>query len=76
MRLKAKQRVMVRQHVLPWAAAQSRSSVDLMSVYYERELEKPLPVLRRELGVVFVPQISVPTDVRAGGDAGDHDAPP
>ena len=66
--LKPKQRAEVRQHVMPWVMAQSWSNVDLMSVYYERELEKPLPLLRKELGIVFVPHVSKPDDVRAGGD--------
>ncbi|KAL3932059.1 MAG: hypothetical protein SGPRY_000862 [Prymnesium sp.] len=66
-RLKPAQRAKVRQHVLPWVVAQAFSHVDLMSVYYERELEKPLPILRGELGIELVPHISVPEDVRAGG---------
>ncbi|KAL1527856.1 hypothetical protein AB1Y20_009232 [Prymnesium parvum] len=69
-RLKPSQRAQVREHVLPWAASQVVADVDLMSVYYERELDKPLPVLRRELGIVFVPNVSVPDDMRAGGPDG------
>jgi ubiquinone biosynthesis protein COQ4 len=58
LRLKLKQRTIVRQHILPWVARQLTSRVDLMSVYYEREMEKPLSLLRQELGVELVPNVS------------------
>ena len=60
-KLKPEARALVRQHVLPWAARQMMGNVDLMSVYYERELEKPLPLLRQELGVELVPNVSKDT---------------
>ena len=56
LRLKPAERALVTRHVLPWAAAHSRSAVDLMSVYYEREFARPLDELRRELGVDMLPE--------------------
>lgn len=57
-RLKPKARAKLRQSVLPWVARQLPGTVDLMSVYYERELEKPLSELRRELRIELVPGVS------------------
>ena len=49
-RLGARQRVTMATRVLPWALRHGASSgVDLMCVYYEREMERDLTQLRREL---------------------------
>ena len=49
-RLGARQRVTMARRVLPWALRHGASSgVDLMCVYYEREMERDLTQLRREL---------------------------
>mmetsp|Transcript_23944 Transcript_23944/g.50206 ORF Transcript_23944/g.50206 Transcript_23944/m.50206 type:complete len:241 (+) Transcript_23944:257-979(+) len=55
-RLKPGQRAMVVRHVLPWALRHAASGADLLSVYYERELERPLDALRAELRVELLPQ--------------------
>ena len=62
LRLKAAERTVVAQHVLPWAARHGASGVDLMSVYYEREFERPLDELRAELGIRPCPQVSTAWD--------------
>ena len=56
-RLPAAQRSVITRHVLPWAARHARSNVDLMSVYYEREWERPLDALREELRIELPPPI-------------------
>lgn len=61
LRLQPHQRSVVVQHVLPWVARQLVGSVDLMSVYYEKELDKQLSLLRCELGVELVPHVSKDT---------------
>ena len=43
------------RHVLPWAARHARGGADLMCVYYERELERPLDELRAELRLDTLP---------------------
>lgn len=58
LRLKPADRAVVTRHVVPWAARHAASSVDLMSVYYEREFERPLEELRRELRITACPKIS------------------
>ena len=41
----------VARQVVPWAMRHAWGGVDLLCVYYEREMEKPLDELRRELRV-------------------------
>ena len=48
-RLKPAQRVQVATQVVPWAARHGVGGVDLLCVYYEREMERDLDTLRREL---------------------------
>jgi len=50
-RLKAEQRSAIVRHVVPWAMRHALRGPDLMSLYYEREMERPLEQLRTELGV-------------------------
>jgi ubiquinone biosynthesis protein COQ4 len=54
-RLKPSQRAAIARHVLPWAARHALRGPDLMSVYYEHELHRPLVDLRAELGVEPLP---------------------
>ena len=68
LRLKPTERAMVTRHVLPWAARHALSTTDLMSVYYERELERPLSELRAKLGVERPPACLRGTN---GGDDDD-----
>lgn len=56
LRLKPAQRSIITRDVLPWAARHAASSVDLMSVYYEREWTRPLDELRQELRLEMPPQ--------------------
>ena len=62
LRLKPSERAAVTRHVLPWAAHHGASSVDLMSVYYEREFARPLCELRRELHIRLCPGVSLTTN--------------
>lgn len=55
-RLPAAQRTIVQRDVLPWVARHAASGIDLMSVYYEREWERPLSELREELRIEMLPQ--------------------
>ena len=48
-RLAPQKLALVVRHVLPWAARHAAGGADLMCVYYERELERPLDELRHEL---------------------------
>lgn len=50
-RLSAAQLRVISQRVLPWASRHAINGPDLLSVYYERELGRPLDELRRELRV-------------------------
>ena len=50
-RLAPAQRVQVAMQVVPWAMRHAWNGVDLLSVYYEREMEKDLEQLRRELRI-------------------------
>lgn len=50
-RLAPAQRAVVARQVVPWAMRHAWGGVDLLCVYYEREMEKPLDELRRELRV-------------------------
>ena len=56
-RLPVAQQSIVTRHVLPWAARHAGSTVDLMSVYYEREWERPLEELREELRLEMPPPV-------------------
>jgi ubiquinone biosynthesis protein COQ4 len=55
LRLRAEERALVTRHVLPWATRHAASHIDLMSIYYERELSRPLNELRAELNVEMPP---------------------
>jgi len=55
LRLPMAQRALVARHAVPWAARHARGGADLMSVYYERELERPLDALREELRLELPP---------------------
>ncbi len=55
LRLDAEKRALVTRHALPGAARHARSGVDLMSIYYEREMDRPLEALRDELGLEMPP---------------------
>jgi len=54
-RLRGHQRSFMVRHVLPWAMRHAASGVDLLSVYYERELERDLDELRAELELELSP---------------------
>lgn len=60
LRLKASERSIVARHVLPWAArhAATSTSIDLMCVYYERQFQRPLADLRKELRIIPCPAVS------------------
>mmetsp|Transcript_35587 Transcript_35587/g.111729 ORF Transcript_35587/g.111729 Transcript_35587/m.111729 type:complete len:238 (-) Transcript_35587:220-933(-) len=55
-RLTAAQRRAVVRSVLPWAARHALRGPDLMSVYYEREMSRPVDELRAELRVELLPR--------------------
>ena len=55
LRLKPRLRPLVARHIVPWAARHAASGIDLMSVYYERQLERPLDELRDELKLELPP---------------------
>lgn len=50
-RLPPAQRVQVLMQVGPWAMRHAVGGVDLLCVYYEREMDKSLEQLRRELSI-------------------------
>ena len=50
-RLPPAQRVQVLMQVGPWAMRHAVGGVDLLCVYYEREMDKGLEQLRRELSI-------------------------
>ena len=51
LRLPAAQRVQVLMQVGPWALRHAVGGVDLLCVYYEREMDKDLEQLRSELAI-------------------------
>lgn len=57
LRLTPPQRSEVVRRVLPWAMRHAATGGDLMCIYYEREMERPLDVLRRELRVELLPPL-------------------
>ena len=78
LRLRSAERALVARHVLPWAARHAASPVDLLSVYYEKEFERPLSEVRAELGVECAPDCLAGA-AGGGGDGGDpgvSDVPP
>jgi len=50
-RLSLSHHALVATRVIPWAARHAIGGADLLNVYYENELERPLEALRKELRV-------------------------
>ncbi|CAI4222346.1 unnamed protein product [Auanema sp. JU1783] len=56
-RLKSKNRQNLLDEYLPWAIAQACNSKLLISVDWENHWETPLPILRKQLGLMETPEL-------------------
>jgi ubiquinone biosynthesis protein COQ4 len=54
-RMPSSRRAEYYKQLVPWALQAGSSSANMMSVYYEKEFEKPLAQLRDELGILLPP---------------------